>query len=90
MSAGGCRLRIRPGTGLKPGQVWALDLEIAMPQIPSSIPPVRLWGTATVIRYEERGDAGIEAAIRFEAPLIVVEGFTSAGSKSRATAAAAN
>ena len=78
-------MRVRPGTGLVPGQVWALDLEIALPQTPSSIPPVRLWGTATIVRYDERAAAGIEAAIRFEAPLKVVEGFTSAGTGAKAT-----
>ena len=81
-------MRVRPGTGLVPGQVWALDLEIAMPQLPTSFAPVRLWGTATVIRYDEAGGTGIEAALRFETPLQVVEGFTAVGNgaKSRAMA----
>ena len=83
VSAGGARVRVRPGTGLVPGQVWALDLEIAMPQLPTSIAPVRLWGTATVLRYDEAGGAGIEAALRFETPLQVVEGFTAVGSGAR-------
>ena len=79
VSAGGVRLRVRPGTRLEPGQVWAVDLEIALPNAPSATPPVRLWGSGTVVRYDEEAPTGVEAAMRFESPLRVVEGFTVAG-----------
>ena len=75
VSAGGARLRVKPGTGLVPGRLFAVDLEVSMPVVDSSTPPLRLYGRGTVIRIEETPDRGLEACLRFEAPLMIAEGF---------------
>jgi hypothetical protein len=77
VSAGGARLRVKPGTGLVPGQLWAVDLEVAMPATTENTPPLRLYGRGTVLRVERSAERGVEACLRFEAPLLMAEGFRS-------------
>jgi hypothetical protein len=74
VSAGGTRLRVKPGTRLRPGEVWALDLEVSLPHLPPSSAPVRLWGAGAVLRVVDSHRRGTEVAVRFESPLRVVEG----------------
>jgi hypothetical protein len=75
VSAGGARLRVKPGTGLAPGQLWAVDLEVTLPTTDSATPPLRLYGRGTVTRLERSDARGVEACLRFEAPLMIAEGF---------------
>lgn len=88
VSASGVRLRVKPGTSLKTGEVWAVDLEVALPRVPPAAPPVRLWGCGSVTRVEESEERGTEIAMHFEAPLVVVEGFPVPARPTRATAPA--
>ena len=83
VSAGGARLRVKPGTGLVPGQLWAVDVEVAMPTTTESSPPLRLYGRGTVLRVERSADRGVEACIRFEVPLRIAEGFRTPLAESR-------
>ena len=75
VSAGGARLRVKPGTGLVPGQLWAVDLEVTLPTTDPGTPPMRLFGRGTVLRLERTDKRGVEACLRFEAPLMIAEGF---------------
>jgi hypothetical protein len=75
VSAGGARLRVKPGTGLVPGRLFAVDLEVTMPTSEPSTPPLRLYGRGTVVRVDATSDRGLEACVRFEAPLMIAEGF---------------
>jgi hypothetical protein len=73
VSAGGARIRVKPGTRLLPGEVWAVDIEVATPALGGSA-PVRLFGSCAVLRIADTARQGTEVGLRFEAPLAVVEG----------------
>ena len=75
VSATGARIRVKPGTRLRPGEVWAVDIEVASPQL-AGASPVRLGGAGTVLRVADTHMKGTEVALRFEAPLMVVEETT--------------
>lgn len=76
VSAGGARLRIRPGVRLEPGAIYLIDLEVAMPETRGPIPPVRLRGRAVSLRFETvEAPRGAELSIRFDGPLRVNDGF---------------
>jgi hypothetical protein len=75
VSAGGVRLRVRPGSDVEKGDRMSLDLEIPMPSAPATVPPVRLFGHGQVLRLDLGSEGASEAALRFEAPLEVCEFF---------------
>ena len=77
VSAGGARLRVRPGVRVEPGAVYLVELEVAVSETRGPVPPVRLEGRATAVRVD-RSDAprGAEVALRFEGPLLVSDGFS--------------
>jgi hypothetical protein len=75
VSAGGVRLRVRPGSDVEPGDRIDLDLEISMPFAPPSVPPLRLYGRGEVLRLDLGPEGSSEAAIRFDVPLEVHDGF---------------
>ena len=75
VSAGGARIRVKPGTRLLAGEVWAVDIEVSTPALGGSS-PVRLFGSCAVLRIADTPRQGTEVGLRFEAPLAVVEGTT--------------
>src|SRR5262245_3213479 len=75
VSAGGMRLRVRPGSDVEPGDRIDVDLEVSMPSAPPSIPPIRLYGRGEVLRLDVGPEGSSEAAIRFESALEVHDGF---------------
>ena len=75
VSAGGVRLRIRPGHDLTPGTLFDVSLEVALPTAPQAVPPVRLCGAAVTVRAQEIEGPAHEVALRFMAPLSVSDGF---------------
>lgn len=76
VSAGGARLRVRPGVRVQAGTVYLVELEVAVSEARGPVPPVRLEGRAVAVRVDStdapRGD---EVALRFEGPLLVGDGF---------------
>jgi len=75
VSAGGVRLRIRPGQGVAEGSAFDVALEVSLPSAPQAVPPVRLCGTAVTVRAYETDAPAFELALRFLAPLAVWDGF---------------
>lgn len=76
VSAGGTRLRVRPGVRVEPGCAYLLDLEVAMPEARGPVPPVRLKGRAIALRLDPSATPrGAELSLRFEGPLRVSDGF---------------
>ena len=77
VSAGGTRLRVRPGVRIEPGVVYLVDLEVAVPETRGPVPPVRLRGRGTALRFDPASDVprGAELSLRFEGPLLVSDGF---------------
>jgi len=76
VSAGGARLRVRPGVRVEPGAVFLVELEVAVSEARGPVPPVRLEGRATAVRIDaSEAPRGAEVALRFEGPLLVCDGF---------------
>ncbi len=77
VSAGGARLRVRPGVRVEAGAVYLVELEVAVPETKGPVPPVRLEGRATALRIDaSEAPRGAEVALRFEGPLLVSDGFS--------------
>ncbi len=75
VGARGLRVRVRPGSDVEPGDVVDLDLEVCLPASASATYPVRLLGRGRVLRVDLGSQASTEAALAFEAPLAIREGF---------------
>ena len=76
ISAGGTRLRVRPGVRVEPGAVFLVDLEVAVPETRGPVHPVRLRGRGTALRFDaSEAPRGAELSVRFEGPLLVCDGI---------------
>lgn len=76
VSAGGTRLRVRPGVRVEPGTVYLVDLEVAVPETRGPVTPVRLNGRGTTLRFDaSEAPRGAEVTLRFEGPLLVSDGI---------------
>ena len=76
VSAGGTRLRVRPGIRVEPGTVYLVDLEVAVPETRGPVTPVRLKGRGTTLRFDaSEAPRGAEVTLRFEGPLLVSDGI---------------
>lgn len=76
VSAGGTRLRVRPGVRIEPGAFFVVDLEVSVPEARGPVPPVRLRGRGVTVRYDaSAAPRGAELSIRFEGPLLVCDGI---------------
>jgi hypothetical protein len=76
VSAGGTRLRVRPGVSVEPGAIYLVDLEVAIPDQRGPSTPVRLNGRGLTLRFQATEAArGAEVTIRFEGPLQVTDGI---------------
>jgi hypothetical protein len=76
VSAGGARLRVRPGVRVERGDVYLVDLEVTVSESRGPVPPVRLSGRGQAVRVDtSSAPRGDEVALRFEAPLRIADGF---------------
>lgn len=75
VSATGMRLRVSPGADIDSSDRYELDLEVPLPNARETVPPLRLYGVGEVVRVDVVEEGATEAAIRFDAPLVVSESF---------------